>query len=40
MTTSFAVEEIAVAPDATRTGFLMVRVIPLPTCPTWLTPHA
>jgi len=40
MTALFAVEEIAVAPAATGTGVMAVRVWPSPTCPRWLTPQA
>jgi hypothetical protein len=40
MTTLFAVAEIDVAPEATRTDVTAVRLCPSPTCPTWLTPHA
>ena len=40
MTTLFAVAEIDRAPEATSTEAAAVRVRPLPTWPTWLTPQA
>jgi len=40
MTTLLAVEEIDVAPEATRTGKRAMRKVPSPSWPTKLTPQA